>query len=109
MKFRKKPVVIDAEQWFPGKAVPGVEPYGDPDPRVNEHMLEVLASRWPGIDAEGFGWCRTFECGVIVFPGDWIITDAQGARYPCKPDIFAATYDEFHGEPLTPGQSGGGG
>ena len=29
-----------------------------------------------------------------VSPGDWIITDIKGECYPCKPDIFAATYDE---------------
>ena len=26
--------------------------------------------------------------------GDWIITGVKGERYPCKPDIFAATYEE---------------
>jgi hypothetical protein len=30
---------------------------------------------------------------MTVSPGDWIITGVQGEHYPCKPDIFAATYE----------------
>jgi len=102
-KFRKKPVTIHAEQWFPGTTIQGVEPYDDPDPRVREHMLSALASQYPGADAEGFGWCPTLEGGHIVSPGDWIITGVKGERYPCKPDIFAATYEPVESEtPPTP-------
>jgi hypothetical protein len=39
------------------------------------------------------GWIDTKEGGHIVCPGDWIITGVQGERYPCKPDIFAQTYE----------------
>ena len=39
------------------------------------------------------GWIDTKEGGHIVCPGDWIITGVAGENYPCKPDIFAATYD----------------
>ena len=31
--------------------------------------------------------------GNVVCPGDWIITGVAGERYPCKPAIFAATYE----------------
>ena len=40
------------------------------------------------------GWIDTLEGGHIVCPGDWIITGVKGERYSCKPDIFAATYEE---------------
>ena len=40
------------------------------------------------------GWIDTLEGGHIVCPGDWIITGVKGENYPCKPDIFAATYEE---------------
>jgi len=40
------------------------------------------------------GWIKTLEGGHIVCPGDWIITGVKGERYPCKPDIFAMTYEE---------------
>lgn len=36
---------------------------------------------------------KTPEGGVTAEPGDWIITGVKGERYPCKPDIFAATYE----------------
>jgi len=39
------------------------------------------------------GWIDTLEMGHRVCPGDWIITGVNGERYPCKPDIFAATYE----------------
>ena len=39
------------------------------------------------------GWIDTLEGGHIVCPGDFIITGVQGERYPCKPDIFRATYE----------------
>ena len=34
-------------------------------------------------------------------PGDWIITGVHGERYPCKPDIFEATYEPVPDEELT--------
>ncbi len=50
------------------------------------------------------GWIDALVEGVhIVCPGDWIITGARGERYPCKPDIFAATYDAaLHPTPEEP-------
>lgn len=39
------------------------------------------------------GWIDTLEGGHIVCPGDFIITGVKGERYPCKPDIFAETYE----------------
>jgi hypothetical protein len=74
MKFRKKPVVIEASQWFKD---------GD-HPAVIKHH---------GIGSDTIGWCPTLEGGHIVTPGDWIITGVKGEHYPCKPDIFAATYE----------------
>jgi len=36
----------------------------------------------------------TLEGGHIVCPGDWVITGVAGERYPCKPAIFHATYEQ---------------
>lgn len=88
-KFVKKPVVVEAEQWFPGKTVGGVQRFGDSDPRVNRHMLECLPF---GADERDYGYIETLEGGHIVSEGDWIITGVKSERYPCKPDVFAATY-----------------
>ena len=40
------------------------------------------------------GWIDTLEGGHIVCPGDWVITGVAGERYPCKPAIFHATYEQ---------------
>jgi hypothetical protein len=45
-----------------------------------------------GGEMHDHGWIDTLEGGHIVCPGDWIITGIKGEHYPCKPDIFAATY-----------------
>lgn len=76
--YRKKPVVIEAELFNPG------------DP---------AAFPWPeGVVADsssptGFS-IGTLEGRHEVTPGDFIITGVKGERYPCKPDIFAQTYEE---------------
>ena len=72
MKYRKKPVVIEATQWFKMGDHPAVE--------------ESLGN-------DQFGWIDTLEGGHIVSPGDWIITGVKGEHYPCKPDIFEMTYE----------------
>lgn len=38
---------------------------------------------------------HTLEGDMIALPGDYIITGINGEQYPCKPDIFLKTYDEF--------------
>lgn len=84
--FRKKPVEIEAIQWF--KA-------GDHAAVVRlpkEHPLWRYGPDGQLTD-QGYGYVHTLEGGHVVTPGDWIITGVQGENYPCKPDIFAATYD----------------
>lgn len=36
----------------------------------------------------------TLEGTMLAQPGDWVITGVKGERYPCKSDIFAATYEQ---------------
>lgn len=98
-RFRKKPVVIEATQWFAkGDHQSVLECYFDTDGRI----------RWaPGDPQEinVYGCVRraaikTLEGWHEVTPGDWIITGIKGEHYPCKPDIFAATYEtaEYDGD-----------
>jgi hypothetical protein len=75
MKYRKKPVVIEATQWFKRGDHPEVKGY------------------FAGPEDTTLGWIDTLEGGHIVTPGDWIITGVKGEHYPCKPDIFKATYE----------------
>jgi hypothetical protein len=72
MKFRKKPVVIEATQWFKHGDHPAVE---------------------LGVAYNGRPYVKTLEGDHLVTPGDWIITGVKGEHYPCKPDIFEATYE----------------
>ena len=87
MKFRKKPVVIDAVLWDGTlsslRAIEALLP-----------TLETLAiSSHPPSNSVNDWRIGTLEGGHKVSPGDWIITGIKGEHYPCKPDIFAATYD----------------
>jgi len=41
----------------------------------------------------------TLEGDMVASPGDWIIKGVKGELYPCKPDIFAATYEDVEGHP----------
>ena len=103
MKYRKKPVIIEAIQWFQN----GDHPKDNSYP-INPHLSEgkvVRYYRTPKIDGKekckkcgvimhNHGWIDTLEGGHIVCPGDWIITGIQGEFYPCKPDIFEQTYEK---------------
>lgn len=117
-KYRKKPVVIEATQWFKN----GDHPldYREPHDGFENGELrqftpnERKARDWEGDVVHYFrhpdvpgdtackhcggrmhdhGWIDTLEGGHIVCPGDWIITGIKAEHYPCKPDIFAATYE----------------
>ena len=92
MQYRKKPVVIDAVQFteavrdaclFDGHPLPlGVQ--------------RGAASIHPGdrkVWSADF-YIETLEGRMAVNLGDWIIQGVKGELYPCKPDIFAATYEE---------------
>ena len=83
MKFRKKPVVIEAWQFngedgrsWPRWLYDYDGPYG-------------AVVRWTA----GKLWIPTLEGEMCAQPGDWIIRGVKGEVYPVKPDIFAATYE----------------
>lgn len=84
MKFRKKPVVIEATQWFKHGDHAEVSPVYIHGPNDEHGKPTVLTEQ---------GWIKTLEGDLRVSPGDWIITGVKGEHYPCKPDIFEATYE----------------
>lgn len=77
MKYRKKPVVIDAVQWN-GKNTKEIEDFVGADLKINPMGQEVI---------------RTLEGDMKLTEGDYIIKGVNGEFYPCKPDIFAKTYE----------------
>jgi hypothetical protein len=48
---------------------------------------------------------KTLEGTMTGNPGDWLITGVKGEQYPCKPDIFAATYEPAASGPMSFGQA----
>lgn len=88
MKFRKKPMVVEAMQ-FTGKnateiiswaheglpAMANSIVFRDP---VSNHLISI----------------RTMEGIMLATPGDWIIKGIEGEFYPCKPGIFDRTYEK---------------
>ena len=90
MKYRKKPVVIEATQWFKVKPISEVI--------VKEFIvskgMESSKCGYCKLTMEHHGWIDTLEGGHTVCPGDFIITGVHGEHYPCKPDIFEATYEK---------------
>jgi len=105
MKFRKKPIVIEAWQWFKNGDIPqdNSQPISPEDHSLSEGEI-VRYFRNPTINRETncsfchnsfdkHGWVDTLEAGHRVCVGDWIIKGIKGEYYPCKPDIFEATYE----------------
>ncbi len=104
-KYRKKPVIIEAMQWFKNGDHPfdNSQPISPENPSLSEGEL-VRYFRRPDVNGAticsecGFpfhahGWIDTLEDGHRVCPADWIITGIKDEKYPCKPDIFKATYE----------------
>lgn len=107
MKFRKKPVIVEATQWHKNGDHPqdGTERFARGEFKGELYEGKVVRYyRRPEMDGQSackhcgqimhvHGWIDTLEGGHIVCPGDWIITGVAGENYPCKPGIFAATYE----------------
>ena len=88
-KYRKKPVVIEAFQW------------------TGENLKEIIAFTGLHESAKKWTWKQYEEVvaaeGLKIFTlegkmnadiDDWIIKGVKGEFYPCKPDIFEATYEK---------------
>ncbi|MGG5143929.1 hypothetical protein [Alcaligenes ammonioxydans] len=88
MQFTKKPVTVSAIQW------------------TGDNPDEVQAFLFNGHKHAADGWVKgqyveigTLEGLMVASIGDWIIRGVKGEHYPCKPDIFAATYEPAQPQP----------
>ena len=92
-EFRKKPVRIWAMQWD-GSYVSAMKiaewAEGDHDGGLNYWA----PGAWDNESNAAYLTIDTLEGRMLAGSGDWIICGVKGEFYPCKPDIFAATYDE---------------
>jgi hypothetical protein len=78
--YRKKPVVIEAWQFTGDVGAPDMMALDLGCGRDDERNCDVMV-------------IPTLEGVLTAHPGDWIIRGVKGELYPCKPDIFEATYD----------------
>lgn len=113
MKFRKKPVEVEATQWFKNGDHPedylslseGLKP-GEFRIYTFEKMPEgevVRYFRHPGVDGQSLcrcgkpydthGWIDDEFNGKSVCPGDWIVTDSEGRYHRYSPKTFALNYE----------------
>lgn len=86
-KYRKRPVVIEAFQWTGGQD----------QTEDQEWCVAKIDNGDIYFDRVGTTQCvmriRTLEGVMTASAGDWIIRGVNGEVYPCKPDIFAKTYE----------------
>jgi hypothetical protein len=77
--YRKKPVVVEAVRWDGGNCDEVFAFLGmpHPDDELDHSQIHI----------------PTLEGTMTASPGDWLIRGVKGEFYPCKPDIFAATYE----------------
>ncbi len=106
--YVKKPIPVAATQWFTNGDHPedNVAVIQKEDDSTFETEGEIVRYyRTPDLDGQTLckhcgdimhdhGWIETLEGGHIVCPSDYIITGVAGEHYPCKADIFEATYEK---------------
>ncbi|OHR73991.1 hypothetical protein HMPREF3291_05240 [Bacillus sp. HMSC76G11] len=79
MKYRKKPVEIEAIQWKKGTALKDIDNFMNGELKVNH---------------DGCWYIETLEGDMFPTLNDYIIKGVKGEFYPCKPDIFEMTYEK---------------
>jgi len=77
MKFKTKPVIKEAFKWLHDEV---------PEWWTNAKGIQIEVQ-------SGAAFIQTLEGTMRAEPGDWIIKGLRGEIYPCKPDIFEATYE----------------
>ena len=96
MKYRKKPVVIEAFEFDGAFIVLGEEPH------VPWWAFYGLDTGVLTFESKEELYVNTLEGKMMVSIGDYIIRGVQGELYPCKPDIFKATYELAEKEIIEP-------
>ena len=81
-KYRKKPVVVEAVQWD-----------GKNRKEIRAWAGNVVFVNYADSSDKNL-YIETLEGQMVARIGDWIIKGIKGEFYPCKPDIFEATYEE---------------
>lgn len=80
MEYRKKPIVVEAVRYMIDESLPG-------------WFLDRISDNTIITHKDGTCYIKTLEGTMKADFGDYIIKGVQGEIYPCKPDIFEATYE----------------
>ena len=118
LTYRKKPVVIEARQ-LPATASPAeahaIYQWVQKNTLGSFEPLDAIEGRkpWPesGVTIDprdGRMVIATLEGGHWVTPGDWVIRGVQGEFYPCKSDVFEATYERVAADDMSEPTTEGG-
>lgn len=90
--YRKKPVVIQAMQWT-GENLREIIAFTDSPPSIKSHHAGLMWDNYVDLVRRDGLKIYTLEGKMRAEVGDFIIRGVKGEFYPCKPDIFAATYE----------------
>jgi hypothetical protein len=82
VKYRKKPVVVEAVQYLGAENLDEIVNFLGKDFHTQQNLKGELRI-----------FIETLEGPLWVTKGDWIIKGVAGEFYPCKPEIFEATYE----------------
>jgi hypothetical protein len=91
MKYRNKPVVIEAFKW-----TGDMDQEEDPEwiiKAIREGVVKFIPNYSTARNGERNLVIHTLEGNMIASRGDYIIQGVNGEIYPCKPDIFEKTYE----------------
>ena len=90
MKYKKKPVTIDAVQYKDGNFEPVLRLF----PESFDWKAKIIEKNGTGESAKWQVEIPTLEGVITASDGDWIIKGVKGEFYPCKNDIFEMTYEK---------------
>ena len=90
-QYRKKPVTIDAVQWT-GENLREIIAFTDGPPDTRTQHAGMMWENYEDLVRRDGLKIFTLEGAMLASSGDWIIRGVKGEYYPCKPDIFEATY-----------------
>lgn len=94
-RFRKRPVVVGAEQFFPDRKP---WPEGVEEAKTQGHPKNAGSDYW----RVGDPIVRTANGVCLMKPGDWVIKGVDGEFYPCPADVFDKTHERVHDVPTEP-------
>ncbi|MBB6601806.1 hypothetical protein HW432_05865 [Bacillus pumilus] len=87
MKYRKKPVVVEAIQYDGSQ---------DSYDKLRGFCGDIVGNWLDSFTNISVIYIQTLEGNLIVSPNDYVIKGVKGEFYPCKPDVFQQTYEPIY-------------